>query len=67
MLEKEEHSMGIAEWEINQLERRLEEIENYLQNIMQTSRECVIATDIDGNIVRMNAALVDVLEYPIDE
>ena len=61
MLEKEEYSMERAEWEINQLEKRLEEIENYLENIMQTSRECVIVTDIDGNIVRMNAALVDIL------
>ena len=67
MLEKEEHSMERAEWEINQLERRLEEIENYLENIMQTSRECVIVTDIDGNIIRMNAALVDILGYPIEE
>lgn len=67
MLKKDDYSMEIAEWEINQLERRLEEIENYLENIMQTSRECVIVTDIDGNIVRMNAALVDILGYPIDE
>ena len=67
MLEKEEHSMERAEWEITQLERRLEEIENYLENIMQTSRECVIVTNIDGNIIRMNAALVDILGYPIEE
>ena len=67
MLEKEEHSMERAEWEINQLERRLEEIENYLENIMQTSRECVIVTNIDGNIIRMNAALVDILGYSIEE
>ena len=67
MLEKEEHSMESAEWEITQLERRLEEIENYLENIMQTSRECVIVTNIDGNIIRMNAALVDILGYPIEE
>ncbi len=67
MLEKEEHSMERAEWEITQLERRLEEIENYLENIMQTSRECVIVTNIDGNIIRMNAALVDILGYSIEE
>ena len=66
MLEKEEHSMERAEWEITQLERRLEEIENYLENIMQTSRECVIVTNIDGNIIRMNAALVDILGYSIE-
>ena len=56
-----------AEWEIVQLEARLQETENYLDNILRTSGECVIVTDSNNTIVRINAALVDTLGYGIEE
>ena len=56
-----------AEWEIVQLEARLQETENYLENILRTSGECVIVTDSNNTIVRINAALVDTLGYGIEE
>jgi PAS domain S-box-containing protein len=56
-----------AEWEITQLEARLQETENYLENILRTSGECVIVTDSNNTIVRINAALVDTLGYGIEE
>jgi PAS domain S-box-containing protein len=60
LLEKEE-------WEIVQLEARLQETENYLEHILRTSGECVIVTDSNNTIVRINAALVDTLGYGIEE
>ena len=55
------------EWEIVQLEARLQETENYLENILRTSGECVIVTDSNNAVVRINAALVDTLGYGIEE
>ena len=56
-----------AEWEIVQLEARLQETENYLEHILCASGECVIVTDSNHTIVRINAALVDTLGYGIEE
>ena len=56
-----------AEWEIHQLEDRLRETENYLDNILRTSGECVIVTNSDDTITRMNAALVDTVGCGIEE
>ena len=63
----EEYSQESSEWEIAELEKRLRAVENYLENILRTSEDCVIVTNSKGNIVRMNAALVDTLGYSIEE
>jgi PAS domain S-box-containing protein len=60
-------SLQGAEWEIMQLEERLRETENYLDNILRTSGECVIVTNSDNIIIRMNAALVDTVGWGIEE
>ncbi len=65
--EGEDCVLDNAEWEIAQLEARLRETENYLENILRTSGECVIVTDPKNAIVRINAALVDTLGYGIEE
>ena len=56
-----------ANWEIVQLETRLKETENYLDYILRASGECVIVTDRNNTIIRINAALVDTLGYGIEE
>lgn len=62
----EDHSIEGTEWELEELERRLREVENYLENLMDASGECIIVTSLNGDIIRMNAALVDLLGYPIE-
>jgi signal transduction histidine kinase/DNA-binding response OmpR family regulator len=62
-----DHSIEELEWEINELEGRLREVENYLENILETSGECIIVTELSGNIMRINAALVNILGYTIEE
>jgi PAS domain S-box-containing protein len=64
---EEDSSLQEAEWEIMQLEERLRETENYLDNILRTSGECVIVTNSDNIITRMNAALVDTVGWGIEE
>ena len=64
---EEDDSLQGSEWEIMQLEDRLRETENYLDNILRTSGECVIVTNSDNTITRMNAALVDTLGCGIEE
>ena len=66
-LKEEDSSLQEAEWEIQQLEDRLRETENYLDNILRTSGECVIVTNSDNTITRMNAALVDTIGCGIEE
>ena len=66
-LKEEDSSLQGAEWEIQQLEDRLRETENYLDNILRTSEECVIVTNSDNTIIRMNAALVDTVGWGIEE
>ena len=66
-LQGEDCLLEKAEWEIVQLETRLQETENYLENILRTSGECVIVTDCNNTIIRINAALVDTLGYGIEE
>jgi signal transduction histidine kinase/DNA-binding response OmpR family regulator len=55
-----------SEWEITELERKLHEVESYLDNILRTSKECVIVTNTMGTIVRMNAVLIDTLGHEIE-
>ena len=64
---EEDASLEGSEWEIVQLEERLRETENYLDNILRTSGECVIVTNNDNTITRMNAALVDTVGFGIEE
>ena len=49
------------------LERELQETKEFLENIMQSSVDGIVTTDLKGKVTYLNRAMEEILKYRRDE